>query len=86
MNPTIVCNDYTTDTVDLTYEEFGAVVLSSGGSIGSILRCDPQTSGAIALSTDSGYLTNADFQTLWPALAGVMVAGFIVQRLLRVLI
>lgn len=86
MNPTVVCNDYVTDTGNLTYEEFGSVVLSSGGSITSILRCDTSTSSAIALSTDSGYLTESDFYTLWGACAGLLVAGYIVQRLLRTLV
>ena len=86
MNPTIVCNDYVNDTVDLTYEEFGSVVLTSGGSTVSILRCDTATSSAISLSTDSAYLTNADFYTLWPAVAGLLVAGYIVKRLLAVLV
>jgi len=84
MNPTIVCNNYITDQVDLTYEEFGSVVLSNGGSISSILRCDAGTSSAIALSTDSGYLTSEDFSVLWPSLTGLMVMGFIAQRLIRV--
>lgn len=86
MNPTIICNNHTLDTGDLTYAEFGDVVLSTGGSVNSILRCDVGTSSAVSFSSQGAYLTESDFYELWGALAGLLCAGYIVKRLLRVLV
>lgn len=66
MHPTVVCNNATQDTVDLTYAEFGAVVLSTNGTIDSVLRCDVATSDVIGLQPSITPLSNADFLELSP--------------------
>lgn len=85
MIPTIICNDATQDTVDLTYDEFGSVVISTGGSVDSILRCDAGTSGIYAVTPQYPWLTQSDFYELWAAICGLLVAGYIAKRLLHVL-
>ena len=80
--PSIFCADYVTDTGDLTYENIDNVVLVSGGDITAILRCSTSTSGAVGAVNKYEYLSAEDFNTLWPALAGLLVAGYIVKRLL----
>lgn len=86
MNPTIVCNNAVQDTVDLTYGEFGAVVLSTGGSIDSVLRCELGTSSAISV-TNSGFspMSAEDWAELWPYILLMMVTAVGIRWIVRTL-
>jgi hypothetical protein len=62
-----------------TTDELYAV--SAGGTV-SVLKCDPSNSWFTYFQQPEDGMSNADFNTLWPLLAGLMVTAYLVKRLI----
>jgi hypothetical protein len=81
---TVFCNDPVNDTVDLTYAGAYDVVIATGGVVGSVLRCDAETSFSVGTVPGFSPINAEQFYVLWGAIAALFVTAVCVKYVIGV--